>query len=234
MKDYGRAASYRAEQAAFGTDRFGGAVFSQAELLAAAKEIHENYGDGKALPTIIFPKHRRGGGCAYSWSRKITLPPQGSTLVVLCHELAHIYEPGAEHGPRWRNRFVKLVADVLGTADASRLAAAFEAEGVSLSVAADRPMRKARTKPNRKWITEVRTELSANYTKDPKFENVTQVSKQYSAWEAVPAKSLKLPPEDIRQMRNGYRLSRSIKGVGSLGRCHEIRMRAVERAGITA
>jgi hypothetical protein len=122
----------------------------------------------------------------------------------------------------------------LGHADASRLAAAFEAEGVGLSVAADRPIRQPRTKANRKWITEVRTELSATYTKDPKFDNVTNVERKFSDWEAVPAKCLNLSDKDVRDMKAGYRLWRSIEGVSSYGKCHEIRMRAEKRPGTTS
>lgn len=65
---------------AFGADRFGGAIFTQTEAVAAVAEIHGAYGDGRKVPEVIFPQKRRGGASAFCWERKISLPRPGLPL----------------------------------------------------------------------------------------------------------------------------------------------------------
>lgn len=206
-KDYGRQACYRAEQIAFGADRFGGAVFSPDEIRAATAEIHRAHGDGGSVPTIEFPAHRKGGGVAYGFRRLICLPPRGTTLVVLCHELAHVYTArDVGHGPAWRREFVRLVDAAIGSQEAKRLADAFAAERVPLNAAASSPVYKPRTRPNRRFRYEISRAILSNVRTETKG-NVTTISGvEWSPWEPIDKGAREfgnLSAGDIDRMRNG-------------------------------
>lgn len=181
-------------------------MLTPAEFEAALKDIHENHGDGKRLPTVIFPGNRSGGGgCAYTWARKISVGNYKNSIFLLLHELAHIYTPMDGHGKVWRRCYIGLIRSVVGDKEADALSAAFARNGVSeLAAVACKPVRAKETHPRRRFQIFVRK--SRIETK----EDGILIRKFFEERLATKEEIAKVDASDRQLLRNGFYLTRNV------------------------
>ena len=196
-------------------------ALNQEELLQYCKDIHTSHGDGKTLPTLEFT-HRTGGGVAYPFWRKICLPSRESSLMVLIHELAHIYSPTGEgHGPIWRRNYVRLVRNVLGDKEADTLIQSFASHQVPIDAVKDVWIRRKETRPRKKFqVTE--REIG------PSYEATSPTGVRYLTYDRGPE-----VPSEIRirpDQRNFLRQRGTYLGMTNAhGKRVEIRLREIKR-----
>lgn len=217
-QDLGRQACYRAEAFLFQSYDV---ALNQEELLQYCKDIHETHGDGKKIPTLEFT-HRLGGGMAYPFFRKICLPSKGSTLMVLIHELAHVYSPvGEGHGPIWRRTYVNLVRNVVGNQEADALIQSFASHQVPIDAEKDGWIRRKETRPRKKFqVTE--REIG------PSYEATSSTGTRYHTYDRGPE-----VPSEIRirpDQRNFLRQKGTyLVMTNAHGKRVEIRLREIKR-----
>lgn len=141
--DRHRQAVYDAEEVAFG-----GTIYEEPMALAEAADLVRSFCEDDrwtelGLPVPEVRPTRRDSNHSYARCGddgvSIHLSPTGCTAATIAHELAHVLVRGsgrtgeADHGPSFRRADVDLVAALLGTAVADRLAAAFAAAGLDLA-----------------------------------------------------------------------------------------------------
>lgn len=132
-RDYGRKACYRAEREALPSTY----ALRDDEVRRWVKAIHDVFWNTydvrrRVLPRLQFSK-RNGGATAYSGAWLINFTSGETSFYTVVHEMAHLYAPAScMHGAAWRRIFVDLLRNMVGSADADRLADSFARHGLSL------------------------------------------------------------------------------------------------------
>lgn len=139
--DRHRQAVYDVEDAAFGGTTYDDPMpFDDAADLVRAFYV-EGWWAALGLPVPDVLATRVDSNRSYArlhGPTSIHLSPNGCTVATIAHELAHVLVHGMadgdepHHGPAFRRADVAVVAALMGTAAADRLAAAFAAAGLEL------------------------------------------------------------------------------------------------------